>query len=83
MGKITMFPGTEDGPDAYVDGIPIISPSKVLQGADEMDLEQVLVIGWDKERMLYAASSETRVGEVLLLMHFFQHKLLAGDYNLE
>ncbi len=52
---------------------------KVLDGA--RDLEEVLVIGWDKDGDIGAGSSTGDVAELLHLIERFKFKLLAGDFE--
>ena len=56
-----------------------IPVERVLDGA--RDLQEVLVIGWDKDGELYGASSTGEVGELLELIERFKFKLLHGDYT--
>jgi hypothetical protein len=51
---------------------------RVLDGAK--DLESVFVLGRDAEGGLVAASSTGDVGEILLMVEEWKHKLLSGGY---
>lgn len=81
MGDVTKFPGVDNGPDAWVEGQAVINPEKVLQGAINHGLQTVVVLGWDEDNMLFAASTESKMGDILMLMEFFKHKYMAGDYE--
>lgn len=82
MGDVTKLPGTESVSE-YRDGSPVIKVEEVLQGAINADLDSVVVLGWDQDSMLFAASSSPKIGDVLLIMEYFKHKLLNGDYEVE
>ena len=56
-----------------------IPPERVLEAARVCT--DVLVLGWNEDGSLYAASSMPDSSELLWLMHTFQHKLLSGDYG--
>lgn len=51
-----------------------IEPDKVLESAK--GLETVFVVGWDKEGDLYAASSTSNLGELLILIERAKEALL-------
>jgi hypothetical protein len=54
---------------------------KILSRAIDADLEDVLIIGWEKDETLYAASTTANVGKLLHLIETFKHKLIAGDFE--
>lgn len=54
---------------------------RVLDGAKAADLEDVLVIGWEKNGELYGGCSTGETAVILELMERLKFKLLNGDYN--
>lgn len=52
----------------------------VLDGAAHAGLRQVLLLGRMPNGQLYPASSMGDVGDMLLLVEEWKHKLLSGDY---
>jgi hypothetical protein len=58
-----------------------ISPASVLDGAKDADLDTVLVIGFDSQGNIYAASSTGDTAENVLLVEMFKHKLLSGEFD--
>jgi cell wall assembly regulator SMI1 len=59
-----------------------INPEGVLEGA-KGKLGSVLVLGYDGDGKLYAASSTADLGSLILLMEKFKHKVVVGDYDCE
>jgi hypothetical protein len=57
-------------------------PDAVLEQALG-DYRDVLVIGWDQDGALDVRGSDLfgNMGEILLLIEVFKHKLMAGDYQ--
>ncbi len=53
-----------------------IPPERVLQGAIDAQLSQVLVLGWDKDDRLYVAMSHTDLGGLLILLEIAKADLL-------
>lgn len=70
MGEVVILPGLTRLP------IPV---DRVLDGAKEFKLTQVLLLGYTPEGKLYAAASQP--DGLLELAARFQHKWLAGDYD--
>lgn len=81
MGDVTKLPGVDNGPDAWVEGKAVVNADTVLKGAIDHGLTNVVVLGWDDRNMLFAASTEPKMGDILMLMEFFKHKYMAGDYE--
>ena len=54
---------------------------RIMDGVDADKLESILILGWDKDGELFAASSTPRVGEMLHLMEMFKYELLSGAYD--
>lgn len=74
MGDVVTLPGLTTLP---------IPTERVLDGMKEMKLDEVVVLGFDKEGKLVAATSHTDKARVLYLVSRFTHKLMAGDYDNE
>lgn len=55
-----------------------IPVEQVLDAAKDLDV--VFVLGRDGDGELVAASSTGEVGEILLMVEEWKHKLMAGDY---
>jgi hypothetical protein len=68
--NVIMFPG-----ETLLD----IPADRILTAAAEADLELVIVLGWTKDKTLYAASSSPSVPEAIYLVEQFKHELLSGD----
>lgn len=80
MSDITQLPGTERDNVEYLDmattlDLPV---DRVIKGALEKDLEQVVVIGWDEEGNLYLASSTGRQADIVHLLEFSKLAILGG-----
>lgn len=60
-----------------------IPPEKVIEGLQEENFEQILVIGRlaDDPNEILLASSTGETGELLLLIEDFKHRLMRGDYG--
>jgi hypothetical protein len=69
MGDLLHFPGGTTLP------LPVARVLEAAHGCTE-----VLVLGWDAEGQLYAASTTGDGGTLLWWLELFKHKLLAGDY---
>lgn len=54
---------------------------QVLTEACKAQIEPVLVLGYDEDGELYAASSTSDEASLVLLMELFKHRLLAGNYK--
>lgn len=52
-----------------------INPERVLKGAQDK-LEDVVILGWDKEGGFYFASSQADGGDVLWLLELAKKELL-------
>jgi hypothetical protein len=59
-----------------------LPPAQVLTAAQQ-HCHEALVLGWDAEGELYAASTTGDLGTLLLWIETFKHKLLSGDYDPE
>lgn len=57
-----------------------IPVDRVLQGAEEANLEKCIIIG-DTGEDIYLASSMGRISEVVYLLELAKHKLLSGEYG--
>lgn len=57
-----------------------ISPDDVLNSAVGK-LDQVLILGWDKDGELYVASSTSDMKLTVYLATKFVHKEMNGDYS--
>lgn len=53
-----------------------IPTDRVLAGAAESDLQDVLVIGREKDGTMYVASSGTHIGDLLLMLELAKLSLL-------
>ena len=49
---------------------------QVLRGAIEADLENVLVVGWEKNGDLYLASGDADARDLVLLLRIAEHRVL-------
>lgn len=70
MGEVVELPTT-----TYLD-IPV---ERVIRGAAAAKLQSVVVMGWDENGEIYAASSIADGGRVLWLMEKFKAELLRGE----
>jgi hypothetical protein len=70
MGEVIEFNGITTLP---------LPPSKVLEKAGEEDLEQVLVLGWDKDGGLYIATSDPSLPSVFYLLKCVDHYLMEAS----
>ena len=71
MGEVVILPGWTKLP---------LPKERVLNAAGEA-LEDVFVLGWDKNRKLYAATSNPDLMECVMLAQKFIHKAMNGDYD--
>lgn len=53
-----------------------VPPERVLEGASEADLAEVVICGWDHDGEFYFASSQGNGGDTLWLLAMAQKKLL-------
>jgi len=58
-----------------------LPPERVLNGAIEADLSEVVIIGRDQEGNEYFASSIADGADVIWLADRMKLKLLSGDYS--
>ena len=70
MSNVVHFPGVTTLP---------IPCDRVLNAAIDANLESVIVIGWTREGMLYAAGSNASIPDTLYLIEQLKHELLSGD----
>ena len=63
--------------------LPADDPDGVLEAAIG-EMENVLVLGWDKNGELYASATPyfEDGGNLLWVMEMFKHQLLSGDFML-
>lgn len=83
MGKVTTFGGENSAIVEYKDGVPVFDPDKVLQNCVGLGLKEVLILGWDDDDMMFSAGTQTKTSDILLIMEFFKHKLMNGDYLVD
>jgi len=53
-----------------------IPVDQILDGAKEQELIEVLVLGWDEDSNLYAASSSGRVDDIRELIRAVEQRVL-------
>lgn len=59
------------------------NPDAVLEQAAG-NFENVFIIGWDNAGNLdVRASTNWSVGEIVMAIEMFKHKLMTGDYDIE
>jgi hypothetical protein len=56
-----------------------IPVNRVLDGAHQANMTEVVVIGWDENGDLYMSTSESDGGNVLWLLEVAKNRLLKGE----